>query len=108
MSENIAPETAQDDRAIGAQIEKVSGLLQELEKMVDPTQHAILTDLLAERAVLSAMRARVELEEMQKRKAPSSSTSADPGQAQSLTTEGDAAKATEAAWNSADTTKGAN
>lgn len=67
MSENPTPEMAVGDREIKAQAEKVNRLLRELEPMLDDNQHQVVTELFAERAVLAAMRARVELEEVAKR-----------------------------------------
>jgi hypothetical protein len=68
MSNNPIPEMAVSDREIKAQAQGVNQLLHELEPMLDDNQHQVITELLAERAVLAAMRARVELEEVTKRR----------------------------------------
>lgn len=78
MSENPTPEMAVGDREIKAQAEKVNRLLRELEPMLDDNQHQVVTELFAERAVLTAMRARVELEEAAKRHNPTSENQTAP------------------------------
>jgi len=76
MSQNPTPEMAVGDREIKAQAERVNRLLRELEPMLDDNQHQVVTELFAERAVLAAMRARVELEETAKRQNPKTETEA--------------------------------
>jgi hypothetical protein len=78
MSENPTPEMAVGDREIKAQAEKVNRLLRELEPMLDDNQHQVVTELFAERAVLAAMRARVELEEAAKRQTATSENQTAP------------------------------
>ena len=62
------PEVKASESEIQAQMQRLNDHLRELEGMLDDSQHAAVTDLLNERAVLGAMRARVELEEMINRK----------------------------------------
>ncbi|HEX2911183.1 MAG TPA: hypothetical protein VH186_10275 [Chloroflexia bacterium] len=69
MSENPIPDAAVSDREVQAQAQRVNQLLRELEQQLDDNQHAVLTEFFAERAVLSAMKMRVDLEELQKRQA---------------------------------------
>ncbi len=81
MNDNPTPEMAVGDREIKTQAEKVNQLLHELEPMLDDNQHTVVTELLAERAVLAAMRARVELEEASRSKtgpAPAEAEDAQP------------------------------
>ena len=70
MSEYITPEQAVGDAEVKAQAERVSRLLRELEGLLDANQHSTVTELLAERAVLTSMRTRAELDELKKAKAP--------------------------------------
>lgn len=77
MAENTGPELAVDDREVQAQAERVNQLLRQLEQQLDDNQHAQVTELLAERAVLAAMRARVELDEAQGRLSGTASTGPD-------------------------------
>ncbi len=72
MSDNPNQELTGSDREITAQAGVVNQLLHDLEPMLDDSQHYTVTELLAERAVLAAMRARVELEEATKRQNESS------------------------------------
>lgn len=69
MSDNLAPvpspsEMTVDDRQVQEQAAKVNQLLRELESKLDNNQHAVVTELLAERAVLGAMRAHREIEQL--------------------------------------------
>ncbi len=49
------------DTEYNRQIAKVNGLLHELESTLNDDQHALLTRLFAERAVLAAMRVQADL-----------------------------------------------
>jgi hypothetical protein len=59
-------EMSADDREVQAQTQRVNEILRQLEAKLDNNQHAVVTELLAERAVLGAMRAQVELQDLKK------------------------------------------
>lgn len=73
MSENTSPATPKNemtvnDRQVQEQAARVNQLLRDLETRLDNNQHTVVTELLAERAVLGAMRARRELEDLKKQR----------------------------------------
>ena len=76
MSENITPEAAIGDREVKEQTEHVNKLLHDLENGLDKNQHAVATELLAERAVLAAMRTRAEMDELKKNQTAATETTA--------------------------------